>query len=369
MITRIALGLLLLAASVSRANISEPPRPAPGQITGGPFISKHCVITHEYLEVDLRPLEELGNGLVSATYEFTCDTNTDALQLVFVARNLSDEKFSILLDGQQVDGDTTKLEHVPEHWSMNRFISARGHYKVYEDDASMQRWYSDDLSDYILFTIALDSGQHTLQVAYEVQVPAEYYHTVTAHAFSYILSPALDWKSYSDLNLKIYIPEDWEYSSNLPLTAADGALTGHWKELPHDYFYLVTSMNGSSGAALELGFLWTLWALLTGVVLWRIFIITKSYVNGTVSAANNWTVVIRIVPAAVVLFFFIYGLRITWLEWWYGKQLSREIGHGDGYLYMFAGPALLIVATGCGYVVQALLYAILHARKNKPLQP
>lgn len=362
----------VLFATSAFANLSEPPWPSPGQITGGPFISEHCIITGELLKVDLRPLENLEEGIITARYNFNCDTVNTSLNLIFVARNLSGKDFRILLDGKPVSGDTTSLLLVPDHWLLPRKLpwsprwsdSSLAYDSTGWSDAQRYYYERENFNDYILFTIGIDSGQHVLEVTYNVDVPQSYRGALINHCFTYILSPAADWKSYSELNLELYIPNEWEVQSNLDLTLLGDHYTGYWKQLPADYFYVITGRSQENADALENTFLFTGWGLLLICIIWVLNRFKKRLIKQQISKGIFWTIPLWLMPAAIIVFFIIFAWRDAWMKLWYGAQLQPGFTHSDDYVWIFGFIPLSIIAIVIGYVIQSFLMIPHRADKN-----
>lgn len=367
--------IALLCSLSGKGNISEGPVPPIGQVTGGPFISAQCIITSELLKVDLRPLEHLEEGVVNAKYNFINDTINDSLSLVFVARNLAGKNFKIFLDGKPITGDTTSNILPPAHWLIPRGLPWNpGNFGwadsslVYDSTGwtHAQRYNDlhDQFNDYIIFSIAVDSGQRELEVMYNVQVPQSYRGSIISHCFSYILSPAQDWKEYNDFNLELYIPKDWKLKSNLALTPVNDHFAGYWKELPADYFYVITGASDENADKLNLLYLLTGWGLLLLLIVWLLNAFARRHAKGQISKGVYWTIALWLMPAGAIIFFVIYAWRDEWLKLWYGDQLDPGFTHGDAYTWIFGFIPLSILGAGIGYAIKAILVGIHRNRHD-----
>lgn len=340
-------------------NISAPPRPRPGQLSFEPILNKHFTVRSEELTVDMRPAEQSGNSLVAATYHLYCDTSVEKAELVFVANNLADGKFKILLDGETVPGDTISLDSVPSSWLAPD--------DLYWDDQKISvrspGWSYDFQNSYILFSVRIPEGQHTLQVEYEAMTPQMYISMTVTSSFIYILSPAKDWKSYQHLDLKIALPKDWIWRSNLPLKKEGEWLHGQWNSLPTDCLYIATRYPDENADLYLNLYLCIGSGLIIVIILWRLFVLMKKDVNEQISSNKAWTQVLWYVLIGDFLFFVLFFNRAAFLKIFYGSQLRGDITHGDFY-NIFGFPMLWGVGIGVGYAFQAIVYLILHFRKK-----
>lgn len=331
--------ILLFAYAHCFANVGAPWIEHNGQITGTPFITNHCVITKEILTIDLRPLERQEGALVSAIYFFTSDTSHDSVELVLVADNLRAEEFSITLDGQPVHADTISVTDLPPQWIVELKFENNDSWET-----QPQRNHERSTTRYVRFRISIDSGAHTLQAKYVANMAVmDLSYFVNEHLFTYVLSPARQWKGYEGLDLQVYIPQGWLYRSNLTFDVAENKLTGSWTKLPGDYLYVITHADDSTGDTIVNWFTYGLWLLVIAIFLWLFYRNVRSYFRNTIRESRFWLFPIRTVPVSVILMTIIFFLRVPALRLYFGDQFNSTFGYADSY--MVIGAAMVTFVT------------------------
>lgn len=349
------LAFFFLLHSAAQANIGMINYPGEGQMTGSPFISRHCVITKEELSVDLRPMENLQPAIVNATYYFTSDTVSDHITLILVAANLSRADFSITLDDQPVHGDTVAVNGLPQEWLALHAA---------DTDPYWQTFYDERTTRYIRFVIAIDSGAHVLNATYSANTARDiHFGYAMHHRFAYALSPAKDWKAYNNLQLEVFLPEGWAYSSNLELDRNGDQLSGQWDQLPAQYLYVTTGIQEVNATDLQNGYLYALWTIIAVIFFRQFAKRIRGYFAGTTSESAYWLFPLAAVPISVVAMTVVFLARVWFLKLFYGNQLSPALGFGDGYAVMAAAYLMFLALFGT-YVLLLVLAAIASVLKT-----
>jgi hypothetical protein len=105
----------LLCISHSMANISAPPEPNPGHVAGNSPMGQITVL-HEDLTLDLSGVARGGRVKVTANYRLQSPVTIHALELIFVANNLSGNKYRVALDGRLLAGHLRQFDTIPAGW-------------------------------------------------------------------------------------------------------------------------------------------------------------------------------------------------------------------------------------------------------------
>ena len=208
-----------------------------GDLAAEPSGLKAVAVSGEKLTIDLRPLATLQRVQVEAIYQLHNPENSKRLKLVFVAGTVDVSAFQVRLDNQVLEssrvsaGEISKYGvHIPESWQRINSMPGIDRAETYA------RWSQWTL---VRFAVEIPSGTHTLAVSYTAKAAGtdEGYPTATWQ-FPYILAPARDWGSFGGLDVTVYFPEGWQYTTSPPMENEAGILRGTFSELPADILQL-----------------------------------------------------------------------------------------------------------------------------------
>ncbi len=331
----------LLCISQSMANISAPPEPNPGHVTGNSPMGQLTVL-HEELTLDLSGVARGERVKVTANYRLQSPATVHALELIFVANNLSGNKYRVALDGRLLAGHLRQFDTIPAGWLPPDSIRGVA--------GTIPFAYTHE--GLIAFRIdRITPGTHTLHVAYEADA-GEWFgedDLVVTRTFVYILKPSTGWKQFKSLRANIIVPDGWDYTSNLPLAEREsGDYRGDWTTLPAHHFAI--AMRKSTGAARA------------GTVLFLVIAGIAWYALGTLAGRwmkkvaryrirRNDSRILQLIndlfislPHAVC-FYVVYFLYFEVLERFLGGQLNPWMTRGIGYSVLLF-PLVWIVVLG-----------------------
>ncbi len=330
----LSLFLCLFLQQQVQANIAEPPRQYIGQLTGNTGIEA-IEVSHELLNLDFRPLLENKPIQIKAAYTLEVETIQQNVPLIFIANNLENNDFRIVLDGQVIEGDTTSIKHAPEQWFPPETIQWRDQMLPFE--------YQN--KGFIVFYLPmLTVGQHFLEVSYLAKPSEAFEHPyVSIWEFVYILQPTTKWKRFQNLDLQVFIPEGWEYYSNVPLEKKGSLWVGTWKDLPAQHLAISCNQKTTwlqvKNTVIRVGYL----LLFLFTVLSLLFIIIRRRILYKKGPLLEGLAIIAIVLVGAVVLNMIYFKQT---EWWYeqlGWQANPYLGYGSGYIIILTVPVTAII--------------------------
>ena len=203
-----------------------------GDLIGEPIgdLSKLGIIK-EKLEFDFRSLKDSGEGIIKASYQIRNDEEQTPLELLFVAREIKDNSFTI--DGKIIPAEKIDEPKLPETWKPPEEISGVGGYST-----------SYDVNNYIrsVWKIkpTIPPGEHLLKVEY-LAVPSAYAaNNYYDYHIAYILAYARNWAFFNNLEIELKLPKDWQVVSSFPMNNVDNILKASLNEIPADYFVFST---------------------------------------------------------------------------------------------------------------------------------
>lgn len=323
--------------------MSAVPEPKIGNIAGENHLSQLEVIKEDLI-INLSTLEEGKPIKVWAKYIITCPKLLKNVNLIFVANNLRDVSYKVLLNNKPIDGSVNRYREMPSVWLPPDSIKWKNGYIPY-------KYTHEGLISFCIDSLSV--GTHTLTVSYDAE-PSEWFNKKTLskiETFVYILKPTTQWKSFSNFHLIVFTPKGWNFFSNLNLTkTSDYTFSGYWAQLPAHHISMVVQKPTMLARAASLTFI-TISSLLiislTGFIL--IKLIKKS------QRRSIKIISLIILSLLLTLFFFlIYYKNHLLLEFLLGTQLNPLIIHGDGY-FIFNFPLVWFIITILIFIINFTL--------------
>lgn len=245
---QVLLILFVFQFNISYSNIASMPRPSSGHVIGSSPM-KNIKVLHEILKIDFRGIVNnqrfsccngnegffSSDGLVrvDASYKINCLSDISNLDLVFVANNLTESRYLVKVDGKFKNGYLTPLNKIPSSWLPPDSIKWRS--------SKIPYLYSNE--GLISFRIdSLPKGEHLLEVSYDACASSWFNNDDIGQCkeLVYILRPSNEWNYFGSFDLKIYVPNKWEISSNLELSNYDDEFYyQYFESLPSDYLSIV----------------------------------------------------------------------------------------------------------------------------------
>ena len=338
---------LLLAGPWGMANISAPPEPSPGQVAGNSPMGQITVL-HEDLTLDLSGVARGERVKVTALYRLQSPATVRALELIFVANNLSGNQYHVELDGRPIGGVLCAFDTIPPAWLPPDSIGGPA--------GKIPFGYTHE--GLIAFRIDhIAAGTHTLRVTYEADAGKWFEEedlTVT-RTFVYILKPSTGWKAFKSLRTSVIVPDGWEYAANVPLTRDEpGSYRGDWPGLPGHHIAIALRKPATAARVSSILFLiiaagaWYALGTLTGRWMRKVARYRIRRNNSRILQIINDILVSF--PHAVC-FYVVYALYLGGLELLLGEQMNRWVTYGTGYLLVLLFPLVWIVAFGLTVVV------------------
>jgi hypothetical protein len=213
--------------------------------------------------------------------------------------------FQIRLGNQSVESNRVPESALAKHreeildaWRLPKEIPG------IDSSEPFSRWNAMTL---VRFVIDLPTGTQTLAVSYRTKAAGadEGYPTATWQ-FPYILAPARDWGGFGGLDVTVYFPEGWQYTTSPQLENEAGILRGKFNDLPADI--LLLAVRAPVGPELQrasvlYGGFFVLAVIGGGVLSWwggRLvgrFLAHRVPMNSLV----GWRFGVRVLPAALLL--------------------------------------------------------------------
>lgn len=318
--------LFALLISAAQANMSAPPEPRKGNITGDSYL-KNLKVLNENLLIDMGGVAKGLPIKVRANYTIRCSQTLRDIDLVFIANNLTESRYKVTIDDRFVNGYLTEFKTIPSSWlPPDSVISLNGAIP-----------YQYSTKGLIAFKLdSLTAGEHTLTVDYDAETSTWFTNKdfTQTHTFVYILRPTEDWQSFENLNLTVFIPDEWEFASNLKLEGHEHSYTGHWENLPARYLSVtIRKPPGNIELKGDLFFWVSLIAFAILSLLWQYRVArwrVERLKNRVYQVLNTLVVAIL----ADIYFFYIYFESRDLYSQWTEGQLNPIIRHGEGYIVL-----------------------------------
>lgn len=200
--------IFLLTVGMCFANMASPLRE--GTLTGSAFSSLDIDILKE--NINLIVNEDFQTGKFFIDYHIRSDSDGIQIPLLFIAKDYKSD-FKVWVDGRE-----TKLLDIPSDYtswtkplsdnidkfsdSFNKSDNERGSETVtiYWNKSSGIVY---DLNDLKYFETDLSKGEHLIRVEYTADAWVDRSGWVKEYSFRYSLSPAKNWRSFTNLEISI----------------------------------------------------------------------------------------------------------------------------------------------------------------------
>lgn len=334
---------LLLISKLTYSNIARPPEPISGHIVGQGKMEDIYVLG-ENLHINLKDITENGNAKIIATYDIYASQLIKNLELIFVANSLYKTNFDLEVDDKPTNGYIKYFDTIPESWNPPDTLTF--------NKEKIPFIYTH--KGLISFTIdSITKGRHIIRVSYDAMV-AEWYDkndlSIT-RSFVYILKPDNGWKDFENLNINLFIPDGWEYSSNLDFKSAYSSLRGSWEKLPAHSFTIVLRPKETWAKVLTILFIIITPIISIVILLFWMYVVAKFQIKKgksfSIRIINN--IIVGLIVS--VLFFIIYlnapDIKNSLLD----NHLNPLINYGRVYI-VFAFPIVLIIALVLTFITE-----------------
>lgn len=219
--------LLLIPAAPVRANVGPPSYG--GQVAAEPLgVIKDITITHETLQIDMRPVAEGKRAQVEAIYHLDNRGPGQELDLLFASGSKTVSSFQVWLGEQPISSaPAPEMTTLPESWKPPHNTPG------IEADRDLEYAARRKQVTPVGFKVVIPSGSQVLKVRYEAETGTYLPNTPTKyHQFAYVLAPARAWSGFGGLDVTVQVPAGWEAASVPKLDRDGDTLAGHFSELP-----------------------------------------------------------------------------------------------------------------------------------------
>lgn len=225
---------LILSLVIIPNLVSAVPSPyLSGDLTGEPIGSfSNLGVVKEKIDFDFRSLKDSGQGTIKASYQIRNDGEQTSLELLFVAREIKDNSFT--LDGKIVPAKIVKEPKLPDTWKPPQRISGVGGYSTSYD-------VSNHLRSVWKIKPIIPPGEHLLKVEY-LAVPSGYAPKFRYYDYhiAYILTHVKNRDFSKGLEIEVKLPKKWQVTTSLPMNNTDNKLKASFDKIPNDYFIFST---------------------------------------------------------------------------------------------------------------------------------
>jgi hypothetical protein len=362
--TIIAAALLLALPALVRANMAEPPEPAPirpGDQMGEPAGGLRSVfVEHERLRIDLRPLAKGKPAMVEATYRTRNDGPARSLRLLFVADGLGGAG-EVWLDGRPVANRRGEPGPLPASWRAPATTPG-----LDGEDLGYEAKHAGALA----FQLDLPPGRHEIRVRYPAEAAA--YQTpelMPVWQLGYVLAPAREWGGFGRLDVRVEVPRGWEAAASPALRREGGALVGSWTGVPADALAL-----SARAPAPSVGWRYWLWLALCAAALWLCVRAGRAMGH---SLGQRGRGALMALPLS---FFLAIGWTVfammtvllipSWIEWAAGplanRYVTNRISYTTGVLLLIVIPIFPVVGTVAAQIGAVLGRRSAAAHESRP---
>lgn len=332
-----------LITSALFANIAAPPQPWPGNLVGENHL-QNIAVQSERLTIII-PENSRENVKIRASYKISSEEPIEDLELVFVANNLTESKYLVKVDNKFVNGRLHPLDSIPNTWLPPDSI-------VFKTKIIPYKYTHKGLISFKIDKV-LD-GVHDLEVSYEAKL-SEWFDRddlAITSTFVYILKPEKEWKAFNDLFIEVFMPDNWDYTTNLKMKQhAPHVINGFWPELPAHHFAISLKPKEqhvelkSSLFVMISGLIATL-LLIKWIAIVINFRIRK---NKTKFLQTANTILVSFV--GTVLFFVLFFNELAFKTYLLEGQINPYFNYGTGYfilsfpfLWIFIGLITVVIS-------------------------
>ncbi len=233
----VGLLVLCLGSESAIANMSSPW--SPGDPIGEPVgVFRQLDIVTEKLSFDLRSLAHQNSGQVTATYQIRNSGKSVSVDLVFISPGI--KTGNVTLDDKKVSANIIPKPSLPQEWDHLIQLPIMSDKINWADSGRIS--VSGAGESALSFQTILPSGEHSLQVSYEIR-PGTYNGNDIYREYNigYLLAPARSWATFGKLDIQVNLPHGWEVvTTPLKLPRQGDTLTGSFAGLPSDTFAIAT---------------------------------------------------------------------------------------------------------------------------------
>ncbi|MBL8823422.1 MAG: hypothetical protein JNJ77_12595 [Planctomycetia bacterium] len=197
------------------------------------------IIIREKLTFDLQPLMQEKPIRVEAIYELLVTGEARTVKLVFITGSKQVDSVKCMLDNKLLFYTVEHMrdDNLPKRWKFPGYTPGFSSGELLDLDP-----YGYKENEWIVFTVSLAKGRHTLAVGYD-SVPfsrVKHLDPVRYWQIAYILSPAREWKAFQGLDLTVTVPAGWNFACTLPTQKDNNVYTAHFDSLPADTMAITT---------------------------------------------------------------------------------------------------------------------------------
>ncbi|MBI5487697.1 MAG: hypothetical protein HY905_10220 [Deltaproteobacteria bacterium] len=337
-----------------------------GDPAGEPAVAEWAAdvsVEHEWLRIDLRPLEDEEDARVEVRYRVRVSHEVPFAEMVFASPGV--EKGAVTLDGRTVG--STSVWRVYDTWRltgepMPTIDGGQHPFHVGARFSVPNRESGGSGSTGALhFTARLTAGVHELAVEYRVS-PMDYQGVgfFPQQDVVYLLSPARSWAGFGRLDVVVELPEDWDAVSVPALARRGDTLVGEFDGIPRDELLVGTRRPAPWWAFLVAGFPWFIAALGLGSGFWGGLRSGRQLAIGRFAA--RWVVVTLLAVAAPLLGIATFAVALG------GTMLGSFIAT-PGWMAVYGGGMLSqgVVAVPLAVVACALVGGTLGFLRGRRL--
>ncbi len=286
------------------------------------------VVEKEDLFIDARELVNKNKVLIKATYYLKSLKNIRNLRLIFYSSSkFKNTDFKVTFDNGNLKWKTV-YGRLPLKWyPMNYFTKLR------------EKRRADIRTDikHAQFQLHLiKKGRHVLRVSYSAPANEDVTRLKIKKGWEiiYILEPAKHFAGFKKLNVKVLIPENWNFKSNVDFKRKKNSLLVNFNELIKPSITV------------------TLWTN-KGVVFYQILYYSSAVLVFLIIAvlflriikSRNKVILFSFISGffASVLYLILYVNEISFLKTFLGNQININYARGRVY-YVFIFPLILIIS-------------------------
>jgi hypothetical protein len=318
------------------ANISERPKPNSGNIIGTSAM-RNISVLHEDLSINISDVVNNGLVHVNAIYKINCLKGIHLLDLVFVANNLTESRYRVNIDGEFTNGQLLPFDTIPHSWLPPDSI-------LWNNKLIPYKYTYEGLISFRIDSLSV--GEHTLEVSYDAEASSWFESEDLAQfrTLVYILRPSDTWENFGSININIFIPESWDFSSNLTFDRHDPhALHGYWKKLPADFLSIAIHKPTTKANIISLLFQVISWTILVILLIWWLSKVAKSTIAKKSKRIIHVTHCFFISLIISIAFYVIYFYKYDLLKLMLDDNLNPMVTYGKEY-DIFGFPLVWIFA-------------------------
>ncbi len=234
--------VLGLTTGSAIANMSSPWEP--GDPVGEPIgIFRQLSIVQETLTLDLRSLVSQKKGRVMAAYLIRNNGSQATVDLLFISPGI--QTGNVTVDGTKVASNKVSQPTVPPEWKKPITMPKMGNRSRalgFGGTVNLYNLYHNN-NDGISFQAILPTGEHRLQISYDVQPGEENGDgkIYRQYLIGYFLAPARSWARFGQLDIEVNLPSGWEVATSLPMKRTNDNFRATFTGIPADGLAVIAS--------------------------------------------------------------------------------------------------------------------------------